>query len=113
MRAKRLESAKRWVPTHSGRNPVRWYRKRYGVSEVCAVVELRMLGADIPDARLEEARRHERDRAALRARRKHPAARTEAFGDSDETFSFIAGYTEGGSAYGVTWEEMDKDGDAD
>jgi hypothetical protein len=25
--------------------------------------------------------------------------------DSDETFAFIAGYTEGGAPYGITWEE--------
>lgn len=25
--------------------------------------------------------------------------------DSDENFSFIAGYTSGGAAYGLTWEE--------
>lgn len=26
--------------------------------------------------------------------------------DSDDTFAFIAGYTTGGVAYGITWEEM-------
>jgi hypothetical protein len=28
--------------------------------------------------------------------------------DEDETFAFIAGYTEGGFAYGVTWEEWEQ-----
>lgn len=27
--------------------------------------------------------------------------------DSDEHFAYIAGYTEGGSPYGLTWEEME------
>jgi hypothetical protein len=27
--------------------------------------------------------------------------------DSDEHFAYIAGYTEGGVPYGVTWEEME------
>ncbi|MDD2853830.1 MAG: hypothetical protein PHY09_18235 [Desulfuromonadaceae bacterium] len=27
--------------------------------------------------------------------------------DSDEHFAYIAGYTEGGAPYGVTWEEME------
>jgi hypothetical protein len=27
--------------------------------------------------------------------------------DSDENFSFIAGYTSGGAAYGLKWEEYD------
>lgn len=28
--------------------------------------------------------------------------------ESDDTFAFIAGYTSGGFAYGVTWEEMEE-----
>lgn len=28
------------------------------------------------------------------------------FVDSDETFAFIAGYTEDGAAFGISWEEM-------
>lgn len=27
--------------------------------------------------------------------------------DSDETFAFIAGYTEGGVPFGTTWEELE------
>ncbi len=27
---------------------------------------------------------------------------------SNETFAFIAGYTSGGFAYGITWEEMEE-----
>jgi len=107
-RTQRLESAKRWVPTHSGRNLVRRYRDRYGVDVVCAILELRMLGVDIPDARLEQERRSKEDRAARRARRRSLASRADDFGDSDETFAFIAGYTEGGAPYGITWEELNE-----
>ena len=28
--------------------------------------------------------------------------------DQDDTFAYIAGYTEGGFAYGITWEEWEK-----
>ena len=28
--------------------------------------------------------------------------------ESDDTFAFIVGYTSGGFAYGVTWEEMEE-----
>lgn len=28
--------------------------------------------------------------------------------ESDETFAYIAGYTSGGFAYGITWEEWEK-----
>lgn len=28
--------------------------------------------------------------------------------ESDDTFAFIAGYTSGGFAYGITWEEIEE-----
>lgn len=31
------------------------------------------------------------------------------FRDSDEVFAVIAGYTDGGAAYGVTWDELGRD----
>lgn len=106
-RTTRLQAAKRWIAEYRGKNLVRGYRKWFGVSEVCAVVELRMLGVDIPDARLEQARRDEQARAAHRARRKekHASART-AVKWNDE-FAVIAGYTEGGAPYGITWDEWE------
>ena len=30
--------------------------------------------------------------------------------ESDETFAYIAGYTGGGFPFGITWEEMEKQG---
>ena len=75
------------------------------MSDVCAVLELRMLGVDIADARLEQARRDEQSRATGNARRKQKHAGRE-FGESDETFAFIAGYTEGGAPYGITRAEV-------
>jgi hypothetical protein len=106
-RARRLKSAKRWVATYRGKNLVRGYKKRYGVSDVCAILELRMLGVAVPDARLDQARRDQQDRAALHARRRQPRA-LPAFADCDETFAFIAGYTPGGAPYGITWEKMEE-----
>ena len=106
-RAKRLKTARKWIASYRGKNLVRGYKKRFGVSDVCAVVELRMLGVDIPDARLEQARRSERDRAAENARRKQKWVRSKTGRESDETFAFITGYTEGGAPYGVTWGEWE------
>src|SRR5687768_8828345 len=62
-RGARLQAAKRWIAEYRGRNLVRGYGKWFGVSGVCAILELRMLGIDIPDARLEQARRDEQGRA--------------------------------------------------
>jgi len=36
----------------------------------------------------------------------HPRTR-HPLRDGDDEFAFIAGYTEGGAPYGITWEEME------
>jgi hypothetical protein len=107
-RARRLQRAKQWLSSCRGKNLVRGYTKWFGVDKVCAIVELRMLGVDIPDARLEQARRDERARAAQRARRKEKDA-GGALCDWDAEFAFIAGYTEGGAPYGIRWDELDEE----
>lgn len=109
-RPARLQAAKRWIVEYRGKNLVRGYKKWFGVSEVCAVLELRMLGVDIPDTRLEQARKDEQGRATHRARRREARRGRESSGDSDETFALIVGYTEGGAPFGITWEEMEEDG---
>ncbi|HEX6369183.1 MAG TPA: hypothetical protein VF006_09640 [Longimicrobium sp.] len=106
-RAARLQAAKHWLPTYRGGNLVRGYRKWFGVSDVCAVLELRMLGVDLPDARLEQARRDEQARAGRRTRQKEQHARADDAGEWDEEFAFIAGYTEGGAPYGIRWDDPD------
>lgn len=103
-RAARLKLAKRWLARYGGRNVIRRYKKWFGVNDVCAVLELRMLGADIPDTRLEQARRDEQARATHRARQKEKYA-PRPLRESDDEFAFIAGYTEEGTPYGITWDE--------
>lgn len=39
-------------------------------------------------------------------RRKKDKREMEQTIESDNTFAFIAGYTEGGFPYGLTWEEL-------
>lgn len=39
-------------------------------------------------------------------KKKHQNDMEEFLPDSDEIFSFIAGYTSGGAAFGITWEEL-------
>jgi hypothetical protein len=104
-RGNRLTLAKPWVPTYSGRSLIRGYATWFGVSEVCAIVELRMLGVDVPDALLQQARRSEQARAAMRAGRKQPQASEDGWPDSGEEFAFIAGYTPGGIPYGIARED--------
>jgi hypothetical protein len=104
----RLQRAKRWLASYGGKNLVRGYTKWFGVDRVCAIVELRMLGVDIPEARLEQARHDERARAAQHARRKEKDA-VGTLCDWDGEFAFIAGYTEGGAPYGVSRDDLDEE----
>jgi hypothetical protein len=106
-RARRLQRAKRWLASYRGKDPVRGYSKWFGVDKVCAIVELRMLGVDIPDARLEQARRDEQARAAHHARQKQKRAGVRTAVEWNDEFAFIAGYTEGGAPYGITWDEWE------
>lgn len=108
-RKARLQSARAWVSGYSGRDIVRGYRKWFGVSTVCAIIELRQLGVSVPAERLEQAKLTEKEAALAnarkRARRKQLSDAADKFVDSDETFSFIAGYTEGGAPYGIRWDD--------
>jgi hypothetical protein len=104
-RARRLQRAKRWLASYRGKNVIRGYKKWFAVDDVCAVVELRMLGVDIPDARLEQARRDEQARAAHRARQKEKYAPRASLRTWDDELALIAGYAEEGAPYGVTWDE--------
>ena len=106
-RARRLEAAKGWLATYPGKNLVRGYKKRFGVRDVCAVMELRMLGVDLPDARLEQARRDEKARTKGRGRKKEKYAARPSPLEWDGELAFIAGYTEGGAPYGITWSEWE------
>lgn len=41
-----------------------------------------------------------------RKKKKHQKDMEEFLPDLDEIFAFIAGYTSGGAAFGITWEEL-------
>lgn len=106
-RPARLKAAKRWISEYRGNNLVRGYKKWFGVSDVCAVLELRMLGVDIPDARLEQARRDEQVRAVQRIQRKQVRTAMDEVMHADETFVFVAGCTPGGAPYGIEQDVAD------
>jgi hypothetical protein len=103
-RGRRLNVAKEWVAAYSGSNLIRGYRTWFGVSEVCAIVELRMIGIEIPESRLDLAKRNEQARAARRAQRKHGRARLD---EEDDAFAFVAGYTPAGAPYGIEQDVAD------
>src|SRR5712691_13122868 len=115
-RVARLQSAKHWLPTYEGRDVVKGYRKWYGVSTACAIIELRQLRVKIDEQRLIQAKRTEESTARQRAKKKQE--RTEKLAteeirpvESDENLAYIAGYTNWGFPYGVTWEELEAEDD--
>lgn len=95
-----------WLPTYTGRDLVRGYRKCYGVDTVAAILELRQLGVQVPAARLAQAKETERQACARRAARKDALEYGTRTSELDETFAFVAGYTSGGAPYGTTWGEL-------
>ena len=107
-RTQRLSREKNWLNNYEGENVIEDYRKRYGVDLLCAVVELRMLGADISEDYEYQLRQDEEyKRLSKKSKKKKGAKQEEGFldGFSDENFAFIAGHTSGGTPYGLTWEE--------
>ena len=114
-RAARLQSAKHWLSTYTGRDPVKGYRNWYGVSTVCAIIELRQLGIKVDEQRSIQAKRTEESKAKQRSGKRQQRAEKYLAADelleSDETFAYIAGYTEWGFPYGVTWEEVEAEDD--
>ena len=70
------------------------------------------MGHSISDDRIEAARRAAKLREEEKARRR--VARRGEFNpypDSDAHHYFVAGYSSGGFAYGITWEEKDRPSD--
>jgi hypothetical protein len=49
----------------------------------------------------------------LKLPKKQQTGFSELYPESDETYAYIAGYTNWGFAFGVTWEEMERYADQD
>jgi hypothetical protein len=106
----RLKTAREWVPSVKGKNPVKAYAKRFGVDLGCALRELQVLRVPLGPAYVERLSRrlqHLSDRRRPKAVSDIP----EGYGvDWDDNFSFIAGFTSGGAPYGTTWEKASGEG---
>jgi hypothetical protein len=103
----RLASARSWLTKFSGKNVVRSYANWFGVDLLCAVKELSLLGVTIDPAYVAKLKT---TLASAKSRRpKQPVKEPQSVGygvDWDENFAYIAGRTEAGFPYGVTWEEL-------
>jgi hypothetical protein len=121
-RSARLQSARTWVKTYKGKNIAAGYRKHFAVDWVCAFRELEILVVKIDTGYKGQILKSVEGHIAARQRRKSRRVETpESSLDQDENFPYIAGYTEAGFAYGITWEEwgrlnqknlLDREGDS-
>jgi hypothetical protein len=110
-RPARLQSAKMWIPTYTGKNLVKGYCKHFAVDLVCAVNELRMLDAKLDEQYVARAlQSREQAILARQDKKQEEKERANIPEDSDDNFYFIAGYTSWGFAYGLTWEEAEASG---
>lgn len=115
-RAGRLQSAAAtgWVQSYNGNNYIRGYRKHYGVCAGTAIAELRLLGVAIDESAARQAKENEKSAArAKQLRKEKRRQRWEVQQNvdeplSDDTFAYIAGYTDWGVPFGITWEEMEE-----
>lgn len=110
-KGQRLSLAKKWIKTYTGKHLVKGYSKHFCVDKICAVRELRMIGVEISqeyENQLLKSLEKLRQQRSIKKKQKEHELNTLAGVDSDEYFAFIAGYTSGGFAYGLTHEEMEE-----
>jgi len=107
-RSARLQSARSWLPTYTGNNIAAGYRKHFGVDWLCAFKELETLGVKIDPGYKQRIIKSVAGQIEARKRRKAQQTELLRLLDQDESFAYIAGYTEAGFAYGLTWEELEE-----
>ncbi len=113
-RNRRLLIARNWIPTYNGNHIVKGYAKYFGVSRLCAVTDLKILGYEFTEDYINQLRRDEESRRIEKIKRKNKKKiEIEDYIDNDEQdyyFFYIAGYTENGFPFGITWEQAEKQG---
>jgi hypothetical protein len=115
-REQRLEIAKCWINEYKGAKCIRDYRKYFGVPSECAIQELLLLQVPLTEEEMANGRRGARARSrktkmkaiAERKRRKKTHSVTLDVPSQNETYFYIAGYTDWGFPYGITWEENER-----
>ncbi len=108
-RVDRMQSVAAWVESRQTGDIIRQYARHCGVELRYAMVELRMFGVDLSPKEVASVVRA----IKKRLRRRLAAARIygeldSSFPESDDHHAYIAGYTSGGAAYGITWEQAEE-----
>jgi hypothetical protein len=103
-RNQRLLHAKNWINKYTGKKLHHGYAKYFGVSKLCAVIELELLGINFSPELKESLIRAEDDKRKLHSKSKQMIENYS--NESDDNFAFIIGYTSNGFPYGIRREEM-------
>ncbi|MGM0845104.1 MAG: hypothetical protein ACQEUT_09015 [Bacillota bacterium] len=104
----RQQIASSWVSEYEGDNIVKSYSKRFRLNLKNSMKELTSFGFTISKEerakmkRLTDIQKYKKENK----QRKKGELELKELIESDETFAFIAGYTEGGAPFGITQEEM-------
>lgn len=109
-RKDRLVAAKKWLKYYSGKRLIEDYSQWFGTNKVCTIQELEILGGKInKDLKNQIFRDHER-KSKVAKRQPVEKYDEDIFASSQNgDFYFIAGYTSGGAAYGITWEQYENE----
>lgn len=107
----RLRKARQWALTYNGtpKYMTKHYRKRFHVDLTTALRDLQEIGVEFTQEYLDAVKRSEEERIRQKRLAKEKKAQQERdflYEDSDDVFAFIAGYTDGGAPYGITWDEL-------
>ena len=108
----RMEQAKSWLETYDGEHIIKAYSKFFGLNLKNALKEVDLVGAEISSQEREYTKELIKKRKQEKEQKKEKrrvAKEQYEFEDYDDTFAFIAGYTEGGVPFGITYEEMEED----
>lgn len=103
----RLKKARQWILTYNGtpKHMAKHYRQRFHVDITTAVSDLKAIGVEFTEEYLAAVKKSEKERIRQKHLKKQQAQQPDnAY--SDDYFAFIAGYTDGGAPYGITWAEL-------
>lgn len=112
----RLQKWKQWLLTYTGspKHMNKHYRERFHVDAVTAAKDLQSLGVSYTQEQLDRLRLAEEHRIQQLHKKEQESGHqktSDFYDDCDDCFAYIAGYTSGGAAYGLQWEDVGIDPD--
>lgn len=112
----RLQKGKQWLLTYTGspKHMNKHYRGWFHVDAVTAAKDLQSLGVNYTQEQLDRLRSVEEYRIQQLHKKKKESEfqkMSDFYDDCDDRFACIVGYTSGGAAYGLQWEDVGIDPD--